>query len=198
MKDLEIRGAGNLLGAEQSGHIASVGFDLYTRLLSEAIDLQRAARDGGPPPLRDAAAPEARPGLDLPVDAFLPTDYVADEATRLNLYQRLAAATSGEHVGELISELEDRFGPLPVAAQNLVFLVGLRLQAQRAGVGQITATEEEIVVKFRERARLDVESLARQIGAPLRAGSNQVRLRRGRGQAWLATLQRLVDLLPAA
>jgi len=138
-----------------------------------------------------------RPSIDLPIDAFLPTDYVADEATRLNLYQRLAAATGGEQVGELIAELEDRFGPLPEAAQNLLFLVGLRLRAQRAGVGQITATDEEVVVKFRDRTPRDVGSLARQLGAPLRAGSNQVRLPRGRGQAWLATLQRLVDLLPA-
>ena len=196
MKDLEIRGAGNLLGAEQSGQIAAVGFDLYTRLLSEAIDLVRAARDGTPPPQQDATAPESRPALDLPVDAFLPPDYVADEAARLNLYQRLASATGVEQVGQLVEELEDRFGTLPEAAQNLFFLVDLRLEAQRAGVSQISATEGEIVVKFHGRPPQDVGRLAREVGAPVRAGSNQLRFPRGRGHAWLATLQKLVDRLP--
>jgi transcription-repair coupling factor (superfamily II helicase) len=198
MKDMEIRGAGNVLGAEQSGQIAAVGFDLYTRLLGEAIDLMRAARDGQPPPQRDATGPETRPSVDLPVEALLPTEYVGDEATRLNLYQRLAAIATGEQLGDLIAEIEDRFGPLPEPAQNLVFLIGLRLDAQRAGVSQITATETEIVVKFRGRPPADVTRLSREVGGPLRVGSNQIRLPRGRGQAWIASLQRLVDLLPAA
>ncbi|MCC7367565.1 MAG: transcription-repair coupling factor [Chloroflexi bacterium] len=197
MKDLEIRGAGNLLGAEQSGQIAAVGFDLYTRLLGEAVDLMSAAQTGAPPPLHDAAGPDRRPSLDLPLDAFLPADYVSDEAARLNLYQRFATATSGEQVGGLIGELEDRFGPLPAQAQNLVYQVGLRLEAQRAGVSQITATENEIVVKLHGRPPADVSRLSREIGMTLRAGSNQLRLARGKGEAWLVTLQRLIDLLPA-
>ncbi|MGE3912218.1 MAG: transcription-repair coupling factor, partial [Chloroflexota bacterium] len=198
MKDLEIRGAGNLLGAEQSGQIAAVGFDLYTRLLGEAVDLMQAAQTGTPPPLTDAAGPDRRPSLDLPLDAFLPSDYVADEAARLNLYQRFATASSGEEVGALIGELQDRFGALPEQAQNLVYQVGLRLEAQRAGVSQITATDHEIVVKLYGRPPSDVSRLGREIGAPLRAGSNQLRLSRGKGEGWLITLQRLIDLLPAA
>jgi transcription-repair coupling factor (superfamily II helicase) len=197
MKDLEIRGAGNLLGAEQSGQIAAVGFDLYTRLLGEAVDLMRAAQAGTPPPLADATGPDRRPSLDLPLDAFLPADYVSDEATRLNLYQRFATAASGEQVGALVAELEDRFGPLPEQAQNLVFQVGLRLDAQRAGVSQVTATDHEIVVKLHGRPPADVTRLSREVGAALRAGSNQLRLPRGKGEGWLVTLQRLVDLLPA-
>ncbi len=197
MKDLEIRGAGNLLGAEQSGQIAAVGFDLYTRLLGEAVDLMQAAQSGTPPPTTDAVGPDRRPSLDLPLDAFLPPDYVADEAARLNLYQRFATATSGEQVGELIAELEDRFGALPEPAQNLVYLVGLRLEAQRAGVSQISAMEREIVVKLHGRPPSDITRLGREVGAALRAGSNQLRLPRGPGQGWIVTLQRLVDLLPA-
>jgi transcription-repair coupling factor (superfamily II helicase) len=198
MKDLEIRGAGNLLGAEQSGQIAAVGFDLYTRLLGEAVELMQAAQSGTPPPMHDAAGPDRRPSLDLPLDAFLPADYVADEAARLNLYQRFATATSGEQVGALIAELEDRFGALPMQAQNLVYQVGLRLEAQRAGVSQITATDHEIVVKLHGRPPSDVARLSREVGVALRAGSNQLRLSRGRGEGWLVTLQRLIDLLPAA
>ena len=197
MKDLEIRGAGNLLGAEQSGQIAAVGFDLYTRLLGEAVELMQAAQTGTPLPIADAAGPDRRPSLDLPLDAFLPADYVADEAARLNLYQRFATATSGEQVGSLIAELEDRFGALPEQAQNLVYQVGLRLEAQRAGVSQVTANDHEIVVKLHGRPPSDVTRLSREVGVALRAGSNQLRLPRGRGQGWLVTLQRLVDLLPA-
>jgi transcription-repair coupling factor (superfamily II helicase) len=198
MKDLEIRGAGNLLGAEQSGQIAAVGFDLYTRLLGEAVELMRAAQAGTPPPVADAAGPDRRPSLDLPLDAFLPADYVADEATRLNLYQRFATAGSGAEVGALIAELEDRFGALPEPAQNLVYQVGLRLSAQRAGVSQISATDHEIVVKLHRRPPADVTRLSREVGAALRAGSNQLRMARGKGESWLVTLQRLIDLLPAA
>jgi transcription-repair coupling factor (superfamily II helicase) len=197
MKDLEIRGAGNLLGAEQSGQIAAVGFDLYTRLLGEAVDLMQAAQAGPPPPLTDAAGPDRRPSLDLPLDAFLPAEYVTDESARLNLYQRFATATTGEQVGALIGELEDRFGPLPEPATNLVYQVGLRLEAQRAGVSQVTATDHEIVVKLHGRPPADVTRLSREVGAALRAGSNQLRLPRGKGEGWLVTLQRLVDLLPA-
>ena len=198
MKDLEIRGAGNLLGAEQSGQIEAVGFDLYTRLLGEAVELMRAAEAGTPPPMTDATGPDRRPSLDLPLDAFLPSDYVSDEAARLNLYQRFATATTGEQVGALIAELEDRFGALPEQAQNLVYQVGLRLEAQRAGVSQISATDHEIVVKLHGRPPSDVTRLSREVGVALRAGSNQLRLSRGRGEGWLVTLQRLIDALAAA
>ena len=196
MKDLEIRGAGNLLGAEQSGHIAAVGFDLYNRLLAEAIDVMRAARDGGQP--ADITPQLTRPSLDVPIDAHLPADYVADEAARLNLYQRLATCSGEDDLAALVSEIQDRFGALPTAAENLIFLVGLRLQAQKAGVRQVSTTDAEVVVKFNELPRVDVRRLSQEVGSPLRAGSNQLRLPRGRGQAWLADLQRLIDLLPAA
>jgi transcription-repair coupling factor (superfamily II helicase) len=198
MKDLEIRGAGNLLGAEQSGQIAAVGFDLYTRLLGEAVDLMSAAQAGAPPPMTDATGPDRRPSLDLPLDAFLPSDYVADEAARLNLYQRFATAASGEQIGNLIAELEDRFGPLPEQATNLVYQVGLRIEAQRVGVSQITATENEIVVKLYGRPPTDIMRLSREIGTAVRAGSNQLRMPRGKGEGWLVRLQQLIDLLPAA
>jgi len=199
MKDLEIRGAGNLLGAEQSGQIAAVGFDLYTQLLGEAVELLQAAETGAPLPETDATAPDPRPSLDLPLDAFLPAAYVADEATRLNLYQRFAGVGEGVQLGELISELHDRFGPLPEEAQNLAFLVGLRLQAARASVTQVSASPTDIVVKLRNTPPTDLARLSRQIGSPVRSGSNQLRIPRGRGQGWIVALQSLIDaLVPAA
>jgi transcription-repair coupling factor (superfamily II helicase) len=98
----------------------------------------------------------------------------------------------------LIAELVDRFGPLPEPAQNLAFVLGLRLTARGAGVQQIQNGDGEIVVRFAELPRLDVARLARQVGAPLRAGSNQLRLPRGRGQGWMEQLQRLIEALPAS
>ena len=104
MRDLEIRGAGNILGAEQSGHIAAVGFDLYTRLLHAAVEEARTGE----------ATPEERPvSLDLPVTAFLPPSYVPDDPLRITLYRRIADLDTLAGVDEMAHELTDRFGPLP-------------------------------------------------------------------------------------
>jgi transcription-repair coupling factor (superfamily II helicase) len=205
MKDLEIRGAGNLLGAEQSGHISAVGFDLYCRLLAEAVESLRALRADGHadgPPLRadrlaaDAAPPGARVALPLP--AYLPADYVPDEAQRLRLYQRLAEVRDFEALGAFFDELEDRFGPLPEPAANLLYLVRLRLAATAAGVQAIDADDEAIAVRFAGAPpRLPADAV-RELGAPVRYGSNQVRLPRGQGTAWIGPLRRLVDALADA
>jgi transcription-repair coupling factor (superfamily II helicase) len=212
LKDLEIRGAGNLLGSEQHGHISAVGFDLYTRLLAEAVSQLKEARASaeGEPGARasertegalvlpPAASLQPGPSISLPVAAYLPADYVADDSTRLGFYQRLAAVVRGSELGELVAELIDRFGPLPEPAQNLVFVLSLRLAARDAGVQQIQNGDGEIVVRFVQLPRLDVSRLARQVGAPLRAGSNQLRLPRGRGQGWMVQLQTLIEALPAS
>jgi transcription-repair coupling factor (superfamily II helicase) len=105
MKDLEIRGAGNLLGGEQSGHIAEVGFDLYVRLVGEAINEVR----NGPNQDVDTVIK-----VELPVDAHLPHDYVPIERLRLEAYRRLADAHTNEAITEVIAELTDRYGPMPV------------------------------------------------------------------------------------
>ena len=110
MKDLEIRGAGNVLGVEQSGHVAGVGFDLYVRLVGEAVEAYRAAADG-----KTIAAVEEPKDvrIDLPVDAHLPPDYIASDRLRLEAYRRLAAAADDAAVDAVIEELVDRYGPLP-------------------------------------------------------------------------------------
>ncbi|MBI4493024.1 MAG: transcription-repair coupling factor [Chloroflexi bacterium] len=190
MKDLEIRGAGNLLGAEQSGHISAVGFDLYTRLLAEAVAALRAAQEGRPLP---APSLRAQPSIDLPLEAHLPADYVPDEPLRLNLYQRLAAAADGGELDALVDELEDRFGPLPPPAQHLAYLLGLRLAAGVAGVEEIAGQDTEIVVRFARLPPLDTRRLSRQLGVPLRLGSNQVRLPLDAGGLWMPRLLSLVE-----
>src|SRR5262249_47541349 len=144
MKDLEIRGAGNLLGAAQSGHIAAVGFDLYTRLLAEQVDLLKARHDGS------VTLPMERtwPSIDLPLKAFLPPEYVSDDPVRLRLYQRFSAVSEDGELSALVAEVEDRFGPLPEPAQYLVYLTSLRLRAFEARVEALLANADEIIVKF--------------------------------------------------
>ena len=138
MKDLEIRGAGNVLGVEQSGHVAGVGFDLYVRLVGEAVEAYRAAADG-----RAIAAPEEpkEVRIDLPVDAHLPPDYIPSDRLRLEAYRRLAAAGDDDDaVAAVVDELTDRYGPLPEPARRLVAVARLRLLARGYGVTEVTTT----------------------------------------------------------
>jgi transcription-repair coupling factor (superfamily II helicase) len=136
MKDLEIRGAGNVLGAEQSGHVAGVGFDLYVRLVGEAVEAYRAVVDGG----TVAAVEEPKEvRIDLPVDAHLPPDYIGSDRLRLEAYRRLAAASDDAAVDAVIDELVDRYGPLPEPARRLVAVARLRLLCRHYGVTEISA-----------------------------------------------------------
>jgi len=137
MKDLEIRGAGNVLGAEQSGHVAGVGFDLYVRLVGEAVEAYRAVADGetvsGPTEPKEVR-------IDLPVDAHLPPDYIGSDRLRLEGYRRLAAAADDDAVRAVVEELVDRYGPLPEPAQRLVAVARLRLLCRSYGVTELSAT----------------------------------------------------------
>ncbi|MBX7450050.1 transcription-repair coupling factor [Mycolicibacterium sp. 3033] len=142
MKDLEIRGAGNVLGAEQSGHVAGVGFDLYVRLVGEAVEAYRAAADG-----KTVATPEESKDVrvDLPVDAHLPPDYINSDRLRLEAYRRLAAATDDRTIDSVVDELVDRYGPLPEPAERLVAVARLRLLARAHGVTEIGAASATTV-----------------------------------------------------
>ncbi|MBS4103132.1 transcription-repair coupling factor [Tsukamurella paurometabola] len=137
MKDLEIRGAGNVLGAEQSGHVAGVGFDLYVRLVGEAVEAYRAAADGKPITVPEEQK-EVR--IDLPVDAHIPPDYVTSDRLRLEAYRKLAAAHDDAAVAEVLTELTDRYGPPPVEVERLAAIARLRSLARNAGVTEITVT----------------------------------------------------------
>lgn len=127
MKDLEIRGAGNLLGGEQSGHIAEVGFDLYIRLVGEAVADFRG----------ETTEPEPEMKIELPVDAHLPGDYVESERLRLEMYKRLAAVASAADIESVRAELLDRYGPLPEPAAALLAVAGFRLEARSHGIHEI-------------------------------------------------------------
>ena len=128
LKDLEIRGAGNLLGGEQSGHIAEVGFDLYMRLVGEALADARGAPE-----------PPAEVKVELPVEAHIPHAYVPEERLRLEAYRHLAAAASAEEVAAVEAELLDRYGPLPEPVEALLAVARLRVRARAAGVAEVVA-----------------------------------------------------------
>ena len=130
LKDLEIRGAGNLLGAQQSGHIGAVGFTLFTQLLAEAVERARSRRSGERPVSRRQGT---RVNVDLALPRFLPESYVPDLGLRMTLYQRLGAAESPEEVEDFARELVDRFGPAPVPTTNLLGAVKLKVLASRIG-----------------------------------------------------------------
>jgi len=137
MKDLEIRGAGNVLGAEQSGHVAGVGFDLYVRLVGEAVEAYRAAADGQTV-VSSEEPKDVR--IDLPVDANLPPDYIPSDRLRLEGYRRLAAAADNAAVDSVVEELIDRYGALPETAERLVAVARLRLLCRAAGVTEVGGT----------------------------------------------------------
>jgi transcription-repair coupling factor (superfamily II helicase) len=134
MRDLEIRGAGNLLGAEQSGHIVAVGFDAYARILQESVrELQ------GLPVEREK---ELR--IDLPVKAFVPPGWVAQEALRLELYRRISMAGDHAVLAEIRDETLDRYGGLPDQVQTLFAIGSLRITAARLGVEEVTTYRDQV------------------------------------------------------
>jgi len=130
MKDLEIRGAGNLLGGEQSGHIADVGFDLYVRLVGEAV--QEFRSDGAP------ADDLGEVRIELPVDAHLPHAYIPSERLRLEMYRRLAEVRTDDDVDQIRDEMDDRYGEPPAEVASLLLVARFRARARQAGISEVT------------------------------------------------------------
>jgi transcription-repair coupling factor (superfamily II helicase) len=171
LRDLEIRGAGSILGEVQSGHVAAVGFDLYTELVAEAV------RELEGSPVESSEPAEVR--IDLPVDAHLPDGYVAEQGDRLEAYRRLALAATHAQVEDVGREWVDRYGPLPASAGALLDVARLRVEALRVGL--------EEIVKLRDEVRLAPVDLA---------ASQEVRLARIAPQAVLRAAEGLI-FLPA-
>ncbi len=145
MRDLEIRGAGDLLGSRQHGHIATVGFDLYCRLLAQAVQNLKEETEGeAPSPLSAPLAPSI--SIDLPLPAFIPSDYVPHPPLRLRLYRRMAGLVSLGEIEDMEQELQDRFGSLPEATANLLYQLRLKSLALRAEVRGISVREGQIVI----------------------------------------------------
>jgi len=144
MRDLEIRGAGNLLGTQQSGHIATVGYELYCRLLEQAVRGMKRLPSSDPPQV----------SLDLPGDAYLPREYVADLRAKIDIYRRLSRATADSHVDDLAAELADRFGPLPDAVGRLLARARLRVAAQGAGIVAIGVEAGMVAIRHHDLRRM--------------------------------------------
>lgn len=145
MRDLEIRGAGNVLGTQQSGHIAAVGYELYCQLLEQAVRrLKHLPRQH-----------TVDVDVALPGKAFLPRSYVPDMRQKIDLYRRLSRVDADEQLQELRSELLDRFGPPPAAAARLLDLMQIRLWAQRYAVEVIRLEPGYLVLEYRSRKQID-------------------------------------------
>jgi transcription-repair coupling factor (superfamily II helicase) len=153
LRDLEIRGAGNLLGAEQHGHIAAVGFDLYSKLLAEAVRELRGK----------STAPTVEPVVSVNAEGFLPDEYVPEVNQRLALYKRLAGAQSDAAVAELRTELLDRFGPLPVPAEQLLDTIRIRVAARELGVERVEVGDGKALLTFAPGTSLDPQRLVTTI-----------------------------------
>jgi len=160
MRDLEIRGAGDILGTRQSGQIAAVGFALYTRLLARSVQELRAQREGQPPP------PESLAGIriDLPIPVCLPADYVPDIRLRLQIYRRLAELGLMAEIDEMAQELADRFGPLPEPARNLMYQLRLKALARDAWVAVVGVENSRLALRS-GRGEYPREKLRQALGA---------------------------------
>lgn len=161
MRDLAIRGAGNLLGAEQHGFIASVGFDLYSQMLSEEIAQRKADITGEPV----AARPEISTQISMDIDAYLPSDYIYDSIQKIEIYKKVASIQDVQEADDLHEELVDRFGDLPVAVQNLLYVARLKAYGREYGIEQIAQKPNEILLRMEpgQNQRVDGQKLF-QIG----------------------------------
>ena len=199
LRDLEIRGAGNLLGAEQSGSIASVGFDLYTEMLAEAVEELRASHEHRAPlpqphETRDALRAVV---IDLPLASYIPESYLPDIEGRLALYQRVANLRSAEDVEALAQETADRFGVLPDALANLLSIVRLRIVGATAGIASIRVEGTEVLIA--SEGRPFGERVLPRLPAGVHVGRSQIRLDRGAlGPHWLEAIEGLLTILAGA
>ncbi len=184
MKDLEIRGAGNILGANQSGHIYAVGFDLYTRLLSDAVESLRAQRAAGtqhPAPSTQNLSsstqhPEPSTQVDIGIPANIPTGYVSDLPTRLDVYRRLVSSATAAEVDAMGDELVDRFGTLPWQVQNLLYVTKLKLAAAHANILAVNRDNGTVVLRLRDSVGGARQALRRHLGDHVDIGNTQVRI----------------------
>jgi transcription-repair coupling factor (superfamily II helicase) len=154
--DLDIRGAGNLLGDEQSGHIREVGYELYQEMLREAVEALRAG-------IEEPAEETWSPSISLGTPVTIPEDYVPDLHLRLSLYRRLATLTSDAEIESFAAEMIDRFGPLPGEAEELMQLVAIKVLCRTAHVEKVEAGPKGVIVAFRDNSFANPQGLVRYV-----------------------------------
>ncbi|MEP0806701.1 MAG: transcription-repair coupling factor [Chloroflexota bacterium] len=205
MRDLEIRGAGELLGTRQSGHIQAVGFHLYTRLLADAVRRIRAFT-GQPPNVSGEGLPQPRStfdlplsmpvNVDLPLAVGIPADYIADQELRLRLYRRIADLRDETEIEALASEFNDRFGPLPEMAANLLYQMRVKLRAERAGLASVSWEAGQIVLRYPLSAQEKDGKRLADLGPGVRGGKSSYWC--SFGENWKSKLLETLEILASA
>jgi transcription-repair coupling factor (superfamily II helicase) len=188
--DLELRGAGNLLGGEQSGHIEAVGFELYTQMLDRAVREMKG----------EATPDEVETQLNLGLNIRIPVDYIPEENQRLRMYKRIAGVETDTQLSDVGAELQDRYGEPPNAVKNLLDYAALKLLAVRVGVTTIERKRESVSIKFKPNATVDPEKLARFVSSQrgsqfLPDGTLKYPLKATAPPEVLENLQRLIEEL---
>ena len=175
MKDLEIRGAGNILGSEQSGHIHTVGYDLYTRLLSAAVeDLRKEQSNNGNS--QDISYKQSQQiSVDLGIPASIPKEYIEDLTIRLNFYQSLTHIRNKKQINDFEKELKDRFGNFPIEVENLIFILKLKIETGLTGAQSITKNGKQILIQFPYGLSNMKSILNKTIGESWQIGNQQIR-----------------------
>ena len=195
MRDLEIRGAGNILGAEQSGNIHAVGFELYSQLLNQAVG--EAQQESGSAPQGANAPLLSQARVNLPLTAHIPEDYISHLPARLEVYQRLARADSPQEVEAIGDEMRDRFGPMPEPVADLQYAAIVRALADKAGLTSVAWAESAIILRLEHSVGGAKPALEKALGPLVKVGNNQLQLSHSRGvRPWrkqlTLTLERLL------
>jgi transcription-repair coupling factor (superfamily II helicase) len=190
--DLELRGAGNLLGGEQSGHIEAIGFELYTSMLERTIREMKG----------EQAPDEVETQLNLGLNIRIPGDYIGEENQRLRMYKRVAGVENEKQLSDVSGELEDRYGEPPLPVKNLLEYASLRLLSQRIGVASIERRRDLISVKFTEKADVDPARLAQFVAKNKGSqftpqGILKFQLASGRPEEVLAGLKEILEQIAA-
>ena len=189
LRDLEIRGAGNLLGTEQHGAIAAVGFEMYLQMLQSAVSKMRS---GSEETAVGDVLSTTEMNLDLPLDHFIPRSYIRDEKLRLGAYRQLAGTEDEEELDAVLRSLEDRYGSGPTQLDNLAYSLRIKLRGQRMGLRGVVADGHDIVIRVDPERYLDVDELSRRMAGRIAVAPNRLKLRR-QGEGWQQDLLRLLD-----
>jgi transcription-repair coupling factor (superfamily II helicase) len=210
MRDLEIRGAGELLGTRQSGHIQAVGFHLYTRLLADAVRqirrLEAASRDGRSQEekvkIETAFASLTQPismpvNVDLPLAVGIPADYIHDQDLRLRLYRRIADLRDETEIDALVSEFQDRFGALPEMVSNLFYQMRVKLRAEQAGLSAVSWESGQVILRYASSGDAKDKEAERlpDLGPGIRGGKNAYWAALGKEEDWQEKLMEVLDRL---
>jgi len=189
LRDLEIRGAGNLLGTEQHGAIAAVGFEMYLQMLQSAVAKMRSGSDETT--VTDVLS-TAEMNLDLPLDHFIPRSYIRDEKLRLGAYRQLAGTEDEQELEMVLRSLEDRYGPGPKQLDNLAYSLRIKLRGQKLGLRGVVADGHDIAVRVDPQRYMDVDELARRMAGRIAIAPNRIKMRR-QGEGWQDDLITLLD-----